>query len=151
MICFAAVAIVIRPDEHWRSIDMPGTVTGRPARSAIRRATFGDCDPCCIAAPKRTSSTSPPSSPARSTAALTEKAPSVGEGVLLNEPRAALVSGVRAVETMTASRMMMFLLSKAPPLQGRGWGGGGIHLAQDSRAHPVAPIEQARKSHCDRQ
>src|SRR3546814_10130693 len=49
---------------------------------------------------------------------------------------------------MTASRMMMFLLSKAPPLQGRGWGGGGIHLAQDSRAHPVATIEQARKSHC---
>src|SRR3546814_13753442 len=79
---------------------------------------------------------------------MTEKAPSGGEGVLWNERVAAWVSGVRAVETVTAARMMMFLLSKAPPLQGRGWGGGGIHLAQDSRAHPVATIEQARKSHC---
>src|SRR3546814_11152673 len=110
MICFAAVAMVIRPDEHWRSIDMPGTVTGRPARSAIRRATFGDCDPCCIAAPKRTSSTSPPSRPASSTAALTEKAPRVGEGVLLNEPGAAVDRGVGAEETRTAFRRMMFLL-----------------------------------------
>src|SRR3546814_12135043 len=38
MICFAAVAIVISPDEHCRSIDMPGTVTGRPARSADRKS-----------------------------------------------------------------------------------------------------------------
>src|SRR3546814_9719802 len=120
MICFAAVAIVISPDEHWRSVDMPGAVTGRPARSAMRRATFIVCEPCCIAAPNRTSSISPPSTPARSTAALTEKAPSVGARVLLNEPRAALVSGVRAVETMTASRMIGVLLSGSGYLNGGG-------------------------------
>ena len=33
-ICFAAIATAIRPDEHWRSIVDPGTVTGSPARSA---------------------------------------------------------------------------------------------------------------------
>ena len=33
-ICLAAVAIAIRPDEHCRSIVMPGTVTGKPARSS---------------------------------------------------------------------------------------------------------------------
>ncbi len=38
MICFAAVAIAIRPDEHWRSIDWPATLTGRPARSSEVRA-----------------------------------------------------------------------------------------------------------------
>src|SRR3546814_19023392 len=133
--------MVIRPEGHGRMIDRPGTGTGRPARSAIRRATFGDCDPCCIAAPKRTTSTSPPSSPARSPAALTEKAPSVGEGVLLNEPRAALVSGVRAVDTMTASRMTMFLLSKAPPIQGRGWGVGGPPTCERPACHPPFTYE----------
>ena len=112
MICLAAVAIVISPEEHCRSIVMPGTVTGRPARSATSRPRFGDCDPCCIAAPISTSSTSAPSIPARSTAALTDQAPSVGEVVLLNEPRAALVSGVRAVETMTAERMGALLVGQ---------------------------------------
>src|SRR3546814_14594988 len=94
MICFAAVAMVIRPDEHWRAIDMPGTVTGRPARSAIRRATLGDCDPCCIAAPKRTASTSPPSSPARPHAALAETAPIGGTGVFVSEQARRRVHGV---------------------------------------------------------
>ena len=32
MICFAAVAIAIRPDEHCRSTVMPATLSGRPAR-----------------------------------------------------------------------------------------------------------------------
>src|SRR3546814_18163355 len=41
---------------------------------------------------------------------ISECAPSVGASVLLDEPRPALVSGVRAVETMTASRMINLLM-----------------------------------------
>ncbi|CAM5706071.1 hypothetical protein SVIOM74S_05720 [Streptomyces violarus] len=33
-ICLAAVAMAIRPDEHCRSIDIPDTVSGSPARRA---------------------------------------------------------------------------------------------------------------------
>jgi hypothetical protein len=33
-ICFAAVAMAIRPDEHCRSIVIPETETGQPARKA---------------------------------------------------------------------------------------------------------------------
>src|SRR3546814_7187410 len=76
--------------------------------------------PWLHAAPDQTSADPAPSTPARSTAALTEKAPSVGARVLLNEPRAALVSGVRAVETMTASRMIGVLLSGSGYLNGGG-------------------------------
>src|SRR6058998_662962 len=52
------------------------------------------------------SSISDGSTPERSTAARTANAASVGPGVMLNSPRCALVSGVRAVETKTASRMI---------------------------------------------
>ena len=34
MICLAAMATAIRPDAHWRSTVVPGTVTGSPERSA---------------------------------------------------------------------------------------------------------------------
>ena len=50
MICLAAVAIAIRPEEHWRSMVMPDTVTGRPARSADWRAMLEPVVPCCRAA-----------------------------------------------------------------------------------------------------
>ena len=46
VIAFAAVAIAISPEEHCRSIDMPGTVTGSPARSAACLATFVPWLPC---------------------------------------------------------------------------------------------------------
>src|SRR6059058_1450178 len=40
MISFAAVAIAIMPDEHCRSSDIAATVSGRPARIALWRATL---------------------------------------------------------------------------------------------------------------
>ena len=43
--CLAAVAIAIRPEAHWRSIDMPATVTGRPARRPAVRPIVA-CTPC---------------------------------------------------------------------------------------------------------
>ena len=68
IICFAAVAIAIIPLAHWRSIDIPGTVTGNPARMAACRAILPPLDPCCKAAPIITSPTSLVSIPALSTA-----------------------------------------------------------------------------------
>ena len=39
------VAIAISPLAHWRSIDIPATVTGSPARSAAVRPMVV-CTPC---------------------------------------------------------------------------------------------------------
>ena len=78
----AAVAIAIRPEEHWRSMVMPLTVTGRPAARAAMRPMFRLVVPCGIAQPMITSSISAGSTPARSTAARI-----VGASVLLNRPR----------------------------------------------------------------
>jgi len=86
-ICFAAVAIAIRPEEHCRSIDMPATLTGRPPASAHCRAVLVPWLPCCIAAPMTTSSTSSGSTPARRTASAMAWPPRVGASVLLNAPR----------------------------------------------------------------
>ena len=117
MICLAAVAIDITPDEHCRSIDWPDTVTGRPARSSARRAMLPPCTPCCRAQPITTSSTSAPSMPARFTAWAMAWPASVGDGVALNAPRNALPIGVRAVETITASRMRYSFLCQFSGLQ----------------------------------
>ena len=87
IICLAAVATAIRPEEHWRSIVIPDTDAGRPAAIAATRATFRPWVPCCRAAPMITSSTSPPSTPARSTAPLMAWAAIVGASVSLNIPR----------------------------------------------------------------
>lgn len=82
-----AVATAIRPEEHWRSIDIPATVAGNPAARAPRRAMLGNWVPCCMAHPKMTSSISAPSNPARSTAAEIARAASEGDSVSLNAPR----------------------------------------------------------------
>ena len=72
MMYLAAVAIAIRPDEHWRSRVMPDTVTGRPARRAAWRAMLLPVVPCSSAQPNTTSSISAGSMPARSTTAAIE-------------------------------------------------------------------------------
>jgi hypothetical protein len=84
--CLAAVAIAIRPEAHWRSIDMPETVTGSPARSAAVRPIVV-WTPCWSAAPITQSSISSGETPERSTAARIAWAARVGEGVALNAPR----------------------------------------------------------------
>ncbi len=40
MICLAAMAMAISPEEHLRSTLMPGTLVGKPARNALCRATL---------------------------------------------------------------------------------------------------------------
>src|SRR5690349_20585237 len=82
---------------------MPDVVTGQPARSAIWRAMLKPVAPSGLAQPMSTSSTVAGSSFARSMACLTACAPSVAPCVRLNAPRQDFATGVRAVETMTAS------------------------------------------------
>ena len=46
-------------EPHWRSIDVPHTVSGQPATSADMRATFSACSPTWLTQPIWTSSISP--------------------------------------------------------------------------------------------
>src|SRR5436190_6707995 len=99
----AAIAIVCRPEEQKRFTVTPDTVTGMPARMAESRAILLPVAFSGVAQPSITSSTSPGSIPARSTACFTTSPPRVAPCVMLKAPRNALPIGVRAVETMTAS------------------------------------------------
>ena len=107
---WAAIEMVCRPDEQKRLTVTPETLTGAPARIAETRATLEPVVPSGAAQPRITSSTSARSTLARSAACLMTCAPMSAPWVSLKMPRNALPIGVRAVETMTASAMMMFLL-----------------------------------------
>src|SRR5437868_3138604 len=98
-----ARAMVCRPEEQKRLTVIPGTVTGQPARIAIWRAMFQPVAPSGLAQPMITSSTSSASTLARSSAACTTWPPIFAPWVVLSAPRQLLQSGVRAVETITAS------------------------------------------------
>src|SRR5438874_4267539 len=109
----AASAIVCSPEEQKRFTVMPGTLTGHPARSAIWRAMFQPVAPSGLAQPMMTSSTSWQSTLARSSAACTTWPPILAPCVLLSAPFQLLQSGVRAVETITASFLTLLI---EPPL-----------------------------------
>ncbi len=83
----AATAIACRPEAHCRSIVVPATVTGSPARIAPLRATFITMVPCCIAQPITTSSTSSGAMLARLIASAITCPAMVGPSVLLRAPR----------------------------------------------------------------
>src|SRR5260221_7865271 len=99
----AASAMVCRPEEQKRFTVMPGTLCGQPARTAICRAMFQPVAPSGLAQPMITASASSASSLARSSAACTTGPPILAPCVLLSAPFQLLQSGVRAVETITAS------------------------------------------------
>src|SRR5437868_3164256 len=107
-----ARAMVCRPEEQKRFTVIPGTVTGQPARIAIWRAMFQPVAPSGLAQPMMTSSISCGSTLARSSAACTTCPPIFAPCVMLSAPFQLLQSGVRAVETMTAS---FFILLIEPP------------------------------------
>ena len=69
---------------------------------------FWPDDPCCIAQPMITSSTSAESIPARFTALAIACPPNVGASVSLKAPRYALPIGVLAVDTITACLVIRF-------------------------------------------
>src|SRR5438067_3970004 len=97
------MAIVCSPDEQKRFTVIPDVVTGQPARIAICRAMLRPVAPSGFAHPMITSSISAGSSLARSMAWRSAWPPIVAPCVMLNAPRQLLQSGVRAVETTTAS------------------------------------------------
>src|SRR3954469_15461772 len=103
----AAMAMVCRPEEQKRFTVTPEVVTGRPARIAIWRAMLPPVAPSGVAQPMITSSTSAGASFARSTAAFTTCPPMVAPWVMLSAPRQLLQSGVLAVETITASVLLI--------------------------------------------
>ncbi|MFK4663914.1 hypothetical protein ABIF76_004768 [Bradyrhizobium ottawaense] len=83
----AASAIACRPEAHCRSIVVPATVTGRPARSSALRAMLPPVEPCCSAAPITTSSISFGSTLARATASPMAWPSRVAPSVALSAPR----------------------------------------------------------------
>src|SRR6476619_6921574 len=85
--------------------------------------------PSGVAQPMMTSSTSAPSMPARSTAALTAWPPRVAPWVMLKAPFQLLASGVRAVETITALVML-----GSCGLRGEVFGGSAEGLAFGGQA-----------------
>src|SRR4051812_46188082 len=101
----AAIAMVCRPEEQKRLTVTAAVVAGQPARIAIWRAMFWPVAPSGNAQPIITSSTSAGATPARSIAWRTACPPSFAPCVMLKAPRQDLASGVRAVDTMTASGM----------------------------------------------
>src|SRR6185436_9413358 len=123
----AAMAMVCNPEEQYRFTVMPEVLTGHPARSAIWRAMLKPVAPSGLAQPMITSSTVAGSSFARCIAALTTWPPSVAPCVRLNAPRQDLASGVRAVETMTASTTGLSLLAPG------GWRGVEIATGRGER------------------
>ncbi len=91
-------------DPHWRSTEVPGTVSGKPAASAALRPTFTAWSPTCMTQPMITSSTSAGSMPVRSTRAWMLCAARSTEWVSLSLPLRR-PSGLRTASTMTAVGM----------------------------------------------
>jgi hypothetical protein len=98
----AAIAMVCSPLEQKRLMVAAATDTGSPARSTAWRAMLWPVAPSGLAQPISTSSIAAGSTPARSTAALIARPPSVAPWVMLKAPFQLLARGVRAVETISA-------------------------------------------------
>src|SRR4051812_22453224 len=143
----AAIAMVCRPEEQKRFTVTPETVTGRPARMAASRATLLPVAFSGVAQPSITSSTSPGSIPARSTACLITCPPSVAPCVTLNAPRNALPIGVRAVVTITASDIPRSLKKNLRRLYGRIAGERAAFIGKlvQQSGRLVAPVAAVRR------
>ena len=105
-----ARAMACRPEEQNRLIVIAAQVTGRPARRDATRATLFPCSASGIAQPRITSSISLGLSAGarRRTSLITAAAVSSGR-VSRSVPRGALPTAVRAMETMTASFIVLSL------------------------------------------
>src|SRR4051794_12575572 len=103
----AAIATACSPEEQNRFTVIADVLAGSPARSAAWRAMLPPVAPSGLAQPMTASSMSPGSSPARSTACLMTWPPISAPWVRLKAPRMARPIGVRAVDTMTASTMVL--------------------------------------------
>src|SRR5688572_19027453 len=101
---WAAWTMACSPELQNRLTVRPAVVTGNPARSAATRATLWPCGPCGWPQPRITSSMVSGSSAGTFFSASTMQCAARSSGrVMLNDPRWDLASGVRALDTMTAS------------------------------------------------
>src|SRR5258707_900655 len=107
------MAIDCRPEEQKRLMVTPEVVIGSPASSDDSRAML---PPPAWMLPTKTSSTASFSTPERWTAWSMVWAIMVMAGVMLNPPRPVLARPVRAYETTTASRILVFSLRFAGTL-----------------------------------
>ena len=119
-------------EPHWRSIVVPGTLSGQPAASTALRPTLSPCSPTCITQPITTSSTVPGSMPVRSTSAFRVSAARSTGCQSLSCPLR-LPSGVR-----TASMITAFVTARTVALLLPGGTGGG---------RPVTPGRPDRRRH----
>src|SRR5262249_49694734 len=104
MIWCAAIAMAWSPEEQKRLTVVPAIETGRPARTSATRATLLPWAPLGWAQPMITSSISLTSSWGTfPSASLMQWAAKSSGRVMLNDPRKDLASGVRELETTTAS------------------------------------------------
>src|SRR5947209_3283834 len=145
----AANAMACKPELQKRLIVVPAVVTGKPARIAARRATLWPVAPSGSAQPRITSSISAGSSPLRFTACSITWPPIVTPCVSLNAPRNALPIGVRAVETIAASRMrrhrLPFRRRTALPRTERA--AAFRELSQQRRGRPVVAVRARERFH----
>src|ERR1044071_6366864 len=112
----AAIAIDCKPDEQKRLIVIALVSTGKPARIAAARATFIPCSASGIAHPMITSSISEVCKPGtRATASLITAAPISSGRVVRNVPFGALPTAVRTAVTITASLILLPLVSQRLP------------------------------------
>ena len=106
----AAMAMVWEPELQKRLIVAAGTEVGKPAAKTTSRATFIPCSPSGMAQPSRTSSTIGGLRPGvRCTRALIISDVKYSGRVSRRLPFLALPMAVRAVDTMTASRIVILL------------------------------------------
>src|SRR6266481_4675047 len=104
MIWCAAIAMAWSPEEQKRLTVVPAIETGRPARTSATRATLLPWVPFGWAQPMITSSISLTSSwGTLPSASLMQWAARSSGRVMLKDPRKDLASGVRELETTTAS------------------------------------------------
>ena len=109
---WAAIAIACNPEEQNRFTVTPLTETGKPALRAICLAILSPVAPSGLAQPIMTSSTSAGSILALLRACATTCPPKVAPWVILKLPRHDFVSAVLAVDTMTASVIILPCISK---------------------------------------
>src|SRR5688572_6974272 len=116
----AAKATACWEEPHWRSMVVPGTVSGQPAARGALRPMLKVCSPTWLTQPQKTSSTTAGSRPERSARAFRTWAER-STACTPDSPPPRLPTGVRTAAQMTASRMDPLLVDQIRLIQiGRG-------------------------------
>src|SRR5688572_7239471 len=114
----AAKATACCDEPHWRSMVVPGTVSGQPAARGALRPMLKVCSPTWLTQPQNTSSTTAGSKPERSASAVRTCAER-STACTPDSPPPRLPTGVRTAAQMTASRMDDLLVETGRGAAGR--------------------------------